>query len=74
MKEVRLGQEQGYSVQLKVTMPIVEKKAEGEFDIDPDLGSFLENLSFLQKDRLYNDKLSNTDRMSSTNAETLNEA
>ena len=54
-------------------MPIVEKKVEGEFDIDPDLGSFLENLSFLQKDRLYNDKLSNTDKMSSTNAETLNE-
>ena len=49
-------------------MPVLEKKAEGEFDIDPDLGSFLENLSFLQKDRLYNDK------MSSTNAETLNEA
>ena len=47
---------------------------EGEFDIDPDLGSFLENLSFLKKERLYNDTISNTDKMSSANAETLNDA
>ena len=53
-------------------MPMKQEKAQGEFDIDPDLGSFLENLSFLQKDRLYNDGMSSTDKMSSTNAETLN--
>ena len=49
---VMQGKKQGYSVQLRLTMPMPKDKVE----IVPDLDSFIDGLYFLNKQRLYKDE------------------
>ena len=54
--KVMLGKKQGYSMQLKITMPIPKGKEHNlAIGDEPDLDSFIDGLYFLNKQRLYNE-------------------
>ena len=70
---VMQGKKQGYSIQLRLTMPMPKDRVE----IVPDLDSFIDGLYFLNKQRLYKDEKAAEDAESqavsySTKADTQN--
>ena len=74
---VMQGKKQGYSIQLKLTMPMPKGKEHNlAIGDEPDLDSFIDGLYFLNKQRIYKDEkgddLLSQSASFSTKAETLN--